>query len=761
MKKRVALLAMATMLALTPVAAFAGSDNGMSKKVNVKDDAVLFTSAPELKIENDGGDWDNEETIELKLTNAEWLDNGDETITNFETELAAKIKAATDEVTVGSTVYGVDVVVERKTDSKIKVTATSTQAGNIAEDIELRIPMWVEMDGEGEATVEIVSKDGSVSEEEIVFATGASGDTIITIEDTTDFSNTVEIEAIEIEETAEGTIVVGDLEYIELEVTKDFTFSTNSGIYGKISGDFGSFDIDPDNVKLDDETLKIYLNDSDETDKITLTDDESGIKTLEISELYVKPTNDADEGTVYVTLRSNLDEIDTTKLEVGKFAEYSMTVEADDDPAEIYNGQYEEATDGNSLDGTSVSTDAEEHELTMLNIEEDVIGTWDANKEVTVELPDWVKIMDVEIEGDSKDDLKDVSIDGNEFEFTVDSTWDDTKTKGVELTFYVSVEAGKTGDIDAKVSGRALDKEEFEVVLGKAMNPVEIKAEVAKLKAGVREQEVGKITITEATDGMIKEGQIVVELDDDLEWDEEPTIEVTKGDIEIDEDDIEIEDNILTITVTEESDEASVIEITDAKVKVDRSISEGGIEVEVKGDAIIRNGFDKDDAAMLTDDKSDAIDYYGYYSNDEYATIEVANVITPADDNTTAAEPAKFVIGNGEYVVGEEVKVADVAPYIKDGRTMLSLRYVAEAMGVEDNNIMWDGSTRTVTIFKGDRIAQVQIGSNKMMVNGTPIIMDTVAEIKDGRTMLPVSFVAKALGAEVEWDGATRTVTIK
>jgi hypothetical protein len=48
-----------------------------------------------------------------------------------------------------------------------------------------------------------------------------------------------------------------------------------------------------------------------------------------------------------------------------------------------------------------------------------------------------------------------------------------------------------------------------------------------------------------------------------------------------------------------------------------------------------------------------------------------------------------------------------------------------------------------------------------MNVNGTPVYMDTVAEIKDGRTMLPISFIGAALGADVTWDGATRTVTVK
>ncbi|PAB58325.1 copper amine oxidase N-terminal domain-containing protein [Anaeromicrobium sediminis] len=796
MKKRAALLAMAAMLALTPVAAFASSANNVTKTVDVKDDAELHKNPPVLKIENDGNDWDSEgETIILKLDNAEWLGDveveyyKDKSVTTkvytAELDLVDVLKAGNeagiialiDDATELNGDYsaiefdggtGTLVDVDKKSDTKLEI-----QVKNVGDEVEVRVPMYTELQGDGAAVVNVDSKSNSLTESDVTFANGGSGDTTITIDDTNDFSNVGDIETIEIEETAEGSLEVEDVEYIELELTKDFTFTTlkeedDVKYYGTLSGDFlsSTIDITSENAKLDDESLKIFFDADEAGDDykhITLESYSKGVGTLEFNGFKAKATNDADEGKVYVTVRSNVDEIDTTKLEMGTYSEWAMTVEADDDPTEIYNGFYEEVSKDNSLEGTSVSNDSEDHELVKLIIEEDVEGTWDADKEVTVKLPEWVKIMDVKIEGDSESYVKDASVDNNEFEFALSSDDDD---RSVELTFYVSVEAGKTGDIEAEVTGRALDKEEFKVLLGKALQPVKVEAEIAKLKAGVRKQELGKITISETAEEMIKEGKIIVELDDDIEWDGEPEVKVVKGDLEINEDDIDVDDNILTITVDEESDEASVIEITDAEVTADRAIAEGSIEVEVKGDAIVRNGYikeeeDRPEILDGVDKKSDALDEYGFFSNDEYVTLEVANVITPADDDVMAADEAKFVIGSTEYMVGEEVKVADVAPYIKDGRTMLSLKYVAEAVGVPTSNVIWNGEERSVTIMKGDRIAKVVIDSDVLLVNGTPIKMDTAAEIKSGRTMLPVSFIGKALGAEIGWDGATKTVTIK
>ncbi|KFD40544.1 hypothetical protein HX99_03050 [Peptococcaceae bacterium SCADC1_2_3] len=81
--------------------------------------------------------------------------------------------------------------------------------------------------------------------------------------------------------------------------------------------------------------------------------------------------------------------------------------------------------------------------------------------------------------------------------------------------------------------------------------------------------------------------------------------------------------------------------------------------------------------------------------------------------------------------------------------------------GVSQANILRNNTKVTATIVKGDRVVQVKIGSKVMLINGASITMDVAPEVKDGRTMLPFRWIAQALGASVEWDEATQTVTLK
>lgn len=764
MKKKLSLvLAVAMMLTLVPMSAFAGTDNSVNRVVKVKDDAELDTTskAPVLKIKNDSNDLGTDETFVLRLENAEWLEDFDYSGSKdvkIETVLESEVKI---NGTVATHVYA------DRTKSKLEVQVVDLNMDNT--DAVLEIPLFVELTGSGVAKVHVETKSGTASTEWVLFANAASGATTITVDDTNDFSNKGDIESIEIEESAIGAIDISEIKdgYIKLKLTKDYEFDFSGT--PEVSSDLFSvkktYAIDPTDITMfdlnkDKDELKILVQGTKggHSEGIQLKELPGQVGSLEIRGLKAKVGKDAKEGDVKLTVSSNIDEIKSTTLEIGSYAEYKIDVKADGDVKEIFSGRYPEADKV-----AEIITNDSDFELQTLIIEEKVEGSWDLDKTVSVEFPSWVKILNYDLDADAataKSYIQPTSIDvdENEFEFEFKANPTDG-TKKAEITFYVSVEAGHEGDIEAKVSGRALDKEEFTAVLGKAIAPVKVEAEIAKLKAGVRDQEIGKITITETDEECIKEGEIRIELDKDLEWDDEPTVKVVKGDLEINEDDVTIEgddDNILVITVDKESSEPSVIEITDARVKVDRAVSEGKIEVEVNGSAVMENGYVenfkfKDETEKYS--KTEQTEDLARFSNEYLAKVEVANVITPADQNTQGTEAAKFVIGNAEFMVGEKVMTADVAPYIKDGRTMLSLSFAAQAMGVDSKNIMWDGTTRTVTIFKGDRIAQVQIGSTKMMVNGTPVMMDTVAEIKDGRTMLPVSYVAKALGADVAWDG--------
>ncbi|OAT85833.1 hypothetical protein A6M21_04965 [Desulfotomaculum copahuensis] len=101
----------------------------------------------------------------------------------------------------------------------------------------------------------------------------------------------------------------------------------------------------------------------------------------------------------------------------------------------------------------------------------------------------------------------------------------------------------------------------------------------------------------------------------------------------------------------------------------------------------------------------------------------------------------------------------DVAPYTQNGRTFLPVRYVAEAIGVSPDNILYRAGT--ITLSRGDTTVRLTIGSNVMEVNGKPGTMDVKATTLHGRAMLPASSVCRAFGTVPGWNAESRTVTIE
>jgi len=122
-------------------------------------------------------------------------------------------------------------------------------------------------------------------------------------------------------------------------------------------------------------------------------------------------------------------------------------------------------------------------------------------------------------------------------------------------------------------------------------------------------------------------------------------------------------------------------------------------------------------------------------------------------------EPTKIeiVIDNTTARVNGENVTLDQPAVILSDRTMTPARFVAESLGAE---VEWDGLTRKVTITKDDIIIEIVIDNTIARINGEEVTLDQPAVILNDRTMTPARFVAEALGAEVEWDGLVRKVTI-
>ena len=127
---------------------------------------------------------------------------------------------------------------------------------------------------------------------------------------------------------------------------------------------------------------------------------------------------------------------------------------------------------------------------------------------------------------------------------------------------------------------------------------------------------------------------------------------------------------------------------------------------------------------------------------------------------------AEFYIGRPYYKVKQQNFDMDVAPYIKDNRTFLPVRFVAYACGVKEGDISWDGATGTVQLRKGDTLVTLNIGSRVLKVTGasgatSEVQMDVAPEITSDRTMLPVRWVAEQFNYQVSWEQATATVRLE
>lgn len=115
----------------------------------------------------------------------------------------------------------------------------------------------------------------------------------------------------------------------------------------------------------------------------------------------------------------------------------------------------------------------------------------------------------------------------------------------------------------------------------------------------------------------------------------------------------------------------------------------------------------------------------------------------------------------GTFVDGVDVdyeKYDSVLPQIKNGTTLVPVRAVTEAF---DAAVTWNGEDRTVTVKSGDNEIVLKIDSAKAIVNGEEKELTAAPEIVEGRTIVPVRFIAQALGMDVEWDDASRTIIIE
>lgn len=124
-----------------------------------------------------------------------------------------------------------------------------------------------------------------------------------------------------------------------------------------------------------------------------------------------------------------------------------------------------------------------------------------------------------------------------------------------------------------------------------------------------------------------------------------------------------------------------------------------------------------------------------------------------------------FAPGSLSPVIDEGIRVmvdhktiqSQVAPYVKDGRTMVPLRVIAESLNVK---VEWIGSESRIDLRRLNDTIQLWIGRQEGLKNNQKLTFEVAPEIVDGRSFVPLRFVVEAFGAKVSWDEVTRTAGV-
>ena len=517
-----------------------------------------------------------------------------------------------------------------------------------------------------------------------------------------------------------------------------------------------------------------------------MTIDAADSKVGAVAKITVKAKT-AKVGSTTVGFNATADAVEAAKV-VGDTV--TLSVDEDEDVPVIYSGV--------NVDNYGI-TDDSDHKALEVTLEESVKEALNSKKSFTLTLPKGVYVTDVdvtkaddvmqsdktaftsqEIEAAFKDAYKKGEQDNFEFARRVFGD----STKAFELSFEMTLIAEPTfeGDVTLTLGGDAFDKEQT-VKIAKFVKPYTVEASQNNLIIDYRNTKVPtNVVVKEAEAGLWAKDKMdfIFNIEKDkMEFEDDVTFTVDdKSDMEVKA----VKSKDMSFKVTDESDDAAAaVTISDISLYMSRDIAAGAYGLELYTTATQK---------MLTEEKlftTDTVKEHtdGYYvadyidmdydgasssynaNNWEDKTYTVkegfVNIVTAGKDkDNTFTTKVVVPVGEKYLIAGEEQVALDVPAYISaDGYTMLPVRAVATALGINNSSVIWNQATKTVTIMYGQRIITMVAGQKVITVNGNTIPASATVQIKDGRTFLPLRDLATALNvADITWDAATKTATL-
>jgi len=446
-----------------------------------------------------------------------------------------------------------------------------------------------------------------------------------------------------------------------------------------------------------------------------------------------------------------------------------------------------------------VNADDDTHMSAEILFAEQSVNAWWAGRDTIFTLPEGVKFRKVEImsvdnvEGLEEDEYTDLSGRRANRVTILDNvmTWNNLSVPqdergSIKFKVWVSIRSGFEGPVTLSISGRAIPENQSgeTITIANQRSPITITTRVTDVPIGYQEYETADITITETEAGMLERGrQVLISVTDmtsqDLLFSPSviDNVRVTNegdlrfsnismlgtGEFGISRGGVAIggvagTGGTISLTIDRASSVATAITLSNVSMKIDRTVPFTNVrpyQVVVWGSAIAPNFGPNPDqfpskwAGIMED----------------YVMVMTA----PGDRSSLMHNEVHVTIGQSFVMVNGEPVDMDAAAYIStaSNSTMVPLRFVSNALGINDSDITWSDTQRSVTIvIPGEgRTLQFTIGDSIMLDNGVPRQMESPdvpplpvsPEISGDRSYVPFRALGNAFGIPVSWDESTQT----
>lgn len=519
--------------------------------------------------------------------------------------------------------------------------------------------------------------------------------------------------------------------------------------------------------------------DSDEFTVEIATVDGKAASEFSIEDMKIEATT-AKEGDV-ATIKIYSSGMNTVSLEVAEVVDYTvlLSVDKSQDVPVMFNGVDSDAT------GLTIHRDS--NTSLEVTIEESFPGAWSMRENFEFTLPEGVFVTDVNIldvesfmqDGkyvNSSDFIKimeDAYVNSEYEGFSFKRrTFDDVdhtlSTEKAKLVFELELvaEPDFVGDVELGFSGSLI--EDQSVVIAHFMKPFEVSATQNDVIIDYRYTRIeNPISFIEAEAGLLEEGAEIrfsVDRGDIIQFESNASFTVDSDSEMSVTGSTKNDSGIVSFKIKDESYGSNgVVTIEDMELFMQRSIPAGAYKLTVASS--LEDAFLAQDlfgtGSISEKGREDVVGDFDDY--DSIVHDSFINVVTAGSDkDNTFTTKISVKIGENKMYAGEKEIELDVPAYINEkDYTMLPVRAVANALGVDTNSVLWNNDTRTITIMYGQRIISMQIGQEYMTINGSIVYMTSAPEIVNDRSFLPLRDLAVALGVtDIHWNQDTYTATL-